>query len=350
MSYEPTTDFLALLRLTAGGVRSERVPGLDFTVSALGRAGLISLFTGQTAPVVNPATTVWFKPAVPSWTGEGEIFIWNTGLAVYQHATPTLWSFLIASPFLSLIPQPGINAPLVDGVAAVGVSLLYARQDHVHPTDATRAPLDSPAFINNPTAPTAALGDNDNTIATTAFVIANGGLPPPIGSLIPYSGNVAPNANWQIAAGQAISRAGFPTLFTIDGITYGSGDGITTFNVPDLRGRVVAGVDAGANRLTTTTMSSQALAGTGGAETIVLTTPQIPTHLHGVTDVGHAHTIALGANLGVVLTAPASNGGSTGPESTSTNATGVVIQNAGGGLAHNNVQPTIELQYLIRVA
>lgn len=58
----------------------------------------------------------------------------------------------------------------MDGVAAVGVSLLYARQDHVHPIDTSRAPLNSPAFTGVPTAPTAAPGDSTTEIATTAFV------------------------------------------------------------------------------------------------------------------------------------------------------------------------------------
>jgi hypothetical protein len=59
---------------------------------------------------------------------------------------------------------------LVDGTAAVGTSLRYARQDHVHPTDTTRAPLASPALTGTPTAPTATAGTNTTQLATTAFV------------------------------------------------------------------------------------------------------------------------------------------------------------------------------------
>ena len=58
----------------------------------------------------------------------------------------------------------------MDSTAAVGVSALYSREDHVHPSDISRAPLASPAFTGNPTAPTPAAGDNDTSIATTAFV------------------------------------------------------------------------------------------------------------------------------------------------------------------------------------
>ena len=66
--------------------------------------------------------------------------------------------------------SPGTAPPLMDSTATVGVSTLFSRQDHVHPSDTSRAPLASPAFTGNPTAPTPAAGDSDTSIATTAFV------------------------------------------------------------------------------------------------------------------------------------------------------------------------------------
>lgn len=65
---------------------------------------------------------------------------------------------------------PGSSLPTMNGVAAVGVSTDFARDDHVHPTDTSRAPINSPALTGNPTAPTATAGDNDTSVATTAFV------------------------------------------------------------------------------------------------------------------------------------------------------------------------------------
>lgn len=67
---------------------------------------------------------------------------------------------------------PSNTPPPMDGVAAAGVSAQASRADHVHPTDTSRAPLASPAFTGTPTAPTPAPGDNDTSIATTAFVTA----------------------------------------------------------------------------------------------------------------------------------------------------------------------------------
>lgn len=61
----------------------------------------------------------------------------------------------------------------MDGAQAAGASLLYARADHVHPTDTSRAPLASPAFTGTPTAPTPATGNNSTLLATTAYVQAN---------------------------------------------------------------------------------------------------------------------------------------------------------------------------------
>jgi len=77
-----------------------------------------------------------------------------------------------------VVGQAGTGTPIVDGTPAVGTSLLYSRQDHVHPTDTTRAALASPTFTGTPTLPTGSigvtqsLGNNTTALATTAFVTA----------------------------------------------------------------------------------------------------------------------------------------------------------------------------------
>lgn len=126
MSYNPTTDFLALLRNTGGGVRTEQMPGLDFIVAALQRAGFLSnLVISQTAPIVNQAATPWFQPAVPSWTGEGILFLWNAATGTYQPATAALWaSFLV--PIASGYSFQSAAASGV--VIAAGTSLLAVQR------------------------------------------------------------------------------------------------------------------------------------------------------------------------------------------------------------------------------
>lgn len=69
-----------------------------------------------------------------------------------------------------VIGQAATVAPLMDGAPAVGTSKKFARQDHVHPVDNTRAPLASPTFTGTPAAPTPAAGNNSTLLATTAFV------------------------------------------------------------------------------------------------------------------------------------------------------------------------------------
>lgn len=70
-----------------------------------------------------------------------------------------------------VLGQASASLPLVNGSAAIGASTRFARADHVHPTDTTRAPLASPALTGIPTAPTAALSTNTTQLSTTAFVM-----------------------------------------------------------------------------------------------------------------------------------------------------------------------------------
>lgn len=71
-----------------------------------------------------------------------------------------------------VLAQAGAAVPLINGAATVGTSLRYSRQDHIHPTDTTRAPVNNAALTGVPTAPTAAAGTNSTQIATTAYADA----------------------------------------------------------------------------------------------------------------------------------------------------------------------------------
>jgi hypothetical protein len=124
MSYTPATDFLALLRNTGGGVRTEQMPGLDYVVSAMARMGFINLVVSATAPVANQASTVWFQPAVPSWTAEGILYLWNAGVAAYQVATPALWQ----AYFLPLTSGYAFQSIANTGLSIVAGTTLAAVQ------------------------------------------------------------------------------------------------------------------------------------------------------------------------------------------------------------------------------
>lgn len=151
----------------------------------------------------------------------------------------------------------------------------------------------------------------------------------------------APNAptGWVFCFGQELSRADNPNLFGALGGSWGVGNGSTTFNIPDLRGRVWAGYDAmggaAAGRLTTNAAGyneTPSFGTSGGSEFIL-------SHSHGVTDPGHIHTVSdqtVNLDNGV---SPQLVLGLSGTVNTSPTLTGVTIQNAGTG-ASGNVQPT----------
>ncbi len=79
-----------------------------------------------------------------------------------------------------VVGQASSTNPLANGAAAVGTSLRFARQDHVHPTDTSRAALASPTFTGTPAAPTAAADTNTTQLATTAFVLGQASSAAPL--------------------------------------------------------------------------------------------------------------------------------------------------------------------------
>ena len=173
----------------------------------------------------------------------------------------------------------------------------------------------------------------------------------PLGAVIDYWGAVPPTG-FLFPVGQAISRATYSDLFALIGTAAGAGDGSTTFNLPDYRGRVGAGKDnmggTAANRVTSAGagIDGSTLGTSGGEQTHVLTTPEMPSHSHTVTDPGHSHT-----TLGVPFGAPSGVSGAlaAGSDTTGVSTTGITIANTGGGGAHNNVQPTIIVNKIMRV-
>lgn len=203
--------------------------------------------------------------------------------------------------------------------------------------------------------------------------------PIPIGSLMDYAGTAAPSG-WLLCFGQTISRTTYSALFAIVNTTYGVGDGSTTFNLPDLRGRVIAGKDdmggTSANRLTAV-FNGDILGGSGGAETIILTTANLaahthtgPSHTHTFTDTAttssagnHTHeydqetgfssattgvvsAVRIGTKVGITSSDGAHTHSVTVSGTTGAGGTGAT-GSAGSGTAHFNVQPTFILNKMI---
>jgi microcystin-dependent protein len=102
----------------------------------------------------------------------------------------------------------------------------------------------------------------------------------PLGGIIEFTGATVPNSSFVFPAGQAISRTTYASLFSLIAVTYGAGDGSTTFNVPDLTGRVVAMKEAAPNRLSTTYFgaNSSAMGATGGIDNITIGTANLPPY------------------------------------------------------------------------
>lgn len=155
----------------------------------------------------------------------------------------------------------------------------------------------------------------------------------PAGALMPYAGSTAPSG-WLLCYGQSLSATAYPDLFAAIGYTYGGGLG--SFNLPDLRGRTVAGKDnmggTSANRLTGLSggVDGDVLGGTGGEEAHTLTIAEMPAHTHTIT---------------AALVTDNTESGQGDREPSNTNLT---TNPTGGDGAHNTVQPTIILNYIIK--
>lgn len=150
----------------------------------------------------------------------------------------------------------------------------------------------------------------------------------PTGVMLDYmvnSTNPSVPSGWLLCNGQAVSRITYEDLFTLLSTSYGTGDGSTTFNLPDKRGKVIAGFDNMGGSSANNIANSQAdtVNGFMGAETHTLSTSEIPSHRHDVDEVG-----AFGAG---------------GAAQNVLNSLGTMLQTGftGGGGSHNNVQPTM---------
>lgn len=197
---------------------------------------------------------------------------------------------------------------------------------------------------------------NDNTKRKNSLV--NLGLESaiPVGVVLPYAGT-SPPSGWLLCTGQLLPiNATYLDLYTAVGTFFG-GDGFTTFGLPDLRGRVVAGRDlnvgAGlANRLSTTHFGAngQNVGQTGGTEAHTLTTAQIPAHSHFVANTDATSTLSPLLTASDYLSRHNDAGTRNSYEfhGTATLPTVGKSSDVGSGNSHSSLQPTIILNYIIK--
>ncbi|RUQ06984.1 hypothetical protein D8M34_05810 [Microbacterium sp. HSID17254] len=163
----------------------------------------------------------------------------------------------------------------------------------------------------------------------------------PVGIVTAYAGGTAP-AGWLLCDGSAVSRTVYAALFSAIGTAYGVGNGSSTFNLPDLRGRVPVGNDSGQTEFST-------LGKTGGAKTHSLTSAENGPHTH--TQAAHSHQasgnepfVAPGTGTGANVT---TGGGGYVLKSTTTSVA-PSINSSGSGSPHNNLQPYLVLNHIIK--
>ena len=156
-----------------------------------------------------------------------------------------------------------------------------------------------------------------------------GGESLPIGSMIPFGSQENIPSNWKICDGSAISRETYAELFNVIGTSYGAGDGSTTFNLPDKRGRVSVGLDSNQTEFNT-------IGKKGGENKHTLTPSELPSHSHTV--------------KGTVGSGGYAEGVSFGNSPTPGYTSWVGMSAVGGGQPHNNLQPYEVDVWIIKVS
>jgi microcystin-dependent protein len=165
---------------------------------------------------------------------------------------------------------------------------------------------------------------------------------------------IADHEGWLLEDGRAISRVTYADLFALIGISQGAGDGSTTFNLPDSRGRVTTGSGQG------TGLTNRVLGSKFGTENETLDISQIPSHLH-TNDHGHSHNHTVSdinpggktsvSGPGLFNNRDVYDSEETNTQTTSTRSLSYTgnTGSVGGGQSHNNMQPSIAKNVFVYV-
>lgn len=193
---------------------------------------------------------------------------------------------------------------------------------------------DKEALIDNPNIPRKNKITDDDINEIKRVVNENektggGGDSIPVGTIVEYTGNELPNG-YLSCDGQIVSRTEYSSLFEVIGTTYGDGDGSTTFNLPNLKGKVAVGIDEDDTDF-------DKLAKSGGEKTHKLTIDEMPSHTHS-------------SNNAIVIGKVELQGLSGGNAWADTGGVGrgLVTSSSGNNVSHNNLQPYIVLKYIIK--
>lgn len=144
-----------------------------------------------------------------------------------------------------------------------------------------------------------------------------------------------PPSGWLECGGQAISRIKYCDLFRVLGTKYGTGDGSTTFNIPDIRGRAIAGPATMGGSTENRLGDLMDIGDAGGAAEVTLSVVQIPEHTHSVS---------------ITATSIATTSGTVSAQGTDATIDDAVAPGtgpAGDNAAHPNIQPTIIIPLVI---
>ncbi len=223
--------------------------------------------TSTTKGLLLPRMTVSQKAAIGSPA---------TGLLVFQTDGTSGFYYFSGSAWINL---SAISLPVSVSNGGTGASTAVAGLNNLLPSQTGNSSYSLTT-------------DGTNAVWTAVAQV-------PVGTVVPFAGTAAPTG-WLLCDGSPVSRTTYSTLYAITGTAYGAGNGISTFNIPDMRGRTAFGRDnmggTTAGRLTGAYgLNGLILGSGGGAQSKTLTTAELPTHTHtlslaGVTGSDGLHT------------------------------------------------------------